>query len=528
MKIFYNANIFTLDYPGATAFVIDNGAFIALGSNDEILESFPQSDALIDLQGKTVWPGLIDAHVHLRVLAESMAMVNCETQTIEECLERVKQRAAITPEGTWIRGHGWNQTQWEDGYGTAQTLDPFCSGRPAYLTAKSLHAAWANSKALELAGIDKNTPDPLGGSIQRDKFGQPTGILFERGAKQLVENIIPPSSDEETVSKIKAVIPELWKLGLVGVHDFDDFACWQALQSIYQDGELGLRVCKGIPHNRQDAFFKSGLRSGFGDDRLYLGSLKLFADGALGPHTAAMLNPYEGTRELGTLLQNEDELVEIGTTSAQSGFSLAIHAIGDRANRTVLNAFERIRAFEKEHNLPHYKHRIEHVQIIHPSDLPRLKQLDLVASMQPIHATSDMHMAEQFLGHRSESAYAYRSILDTGAQYVFGSDAPVEPINPFLGLHAAVTRRRLDGSPGVDGWQPFQKLSLKEALLGFSYYPAVISGRGERFGKISPGFYADFIVLSDDPFEQDPHELAQIKPLATFIDGECKYQIASF
>ncbi len=529
MKLFHNANIFAPNLPKATAFVVDHGHFMALGSEFEILDTFSHQSQIIDLQGKTVWPGLIDAHAHLRVLSESMAMIDCETQTIDECLERVKQASSHLPEGAWIRGHGWNQTQWENGYGNAKTLDEFCGDHPAYLTAKSLHAAWANSKALALAGLDATTPDPPGGAIQRDHNGQPTGILFESGAKQRVEKIIPASSPVETIAKIKATIPELWKQGLVGVHDFDDFACWEALQAVHQEDSLAFRVCKGVPFNRLESFTGAGLRTGFGDDQLYLGSLKLFADGALGPHTAAMLEPYDDSDELGTLLKSEDELYEIGIFAVSKGFSLAVHAIGDRANRTVLNALQRIRAYEEEKQLPHLPHRVEHAQILTSDDLPRIAQLGLVASVQPIHATSDMRMAKQFLGRqRVQYAYAYQSILKTGASYVLGSDAPVEPINPFYGLHAAVTRRRQDGTPGVDGWQPDQRLTLHEALLGFSHYPALISGRGNRFGKIAPGYLADFIILAEDPFKQDPHELARIKPLATFVDGDCKFQSEAF
>jgi predicted amidohydrolase YtcJ len=523
MIIFHNAHVFSPEYPHTTAVAIDHGRFIALGSDAEILGTFSRFGQQIDLQGKTLWPGLTDAHVHLRLLAESMAMIDCETTKRQACLLRVEQAADALPESAWVRGHGWNQNQWPEGFGTATMLDSICGGRPAYLTAKSLHAAWANTKALALAGITSHTPDPPGGAIQRDQHGSPTGILLEAGAMRLVESIIPAPSAGENIAKIMATLPELWKVGLVGIHDFDDYACWLALQSLYQDGILGIRVRKHIPFDHLDVFINAGLRTGFGDNWLDIGGVKLFSDGALGPQTAAMLKPFEGSQNSGTLLMDQDELIEVGEHAVAHGVSLAIHAIGDRANREVLDAYQRLRAVEQAHGMPHLHHRIEHVQIIDPGDISRLADLDIIASVQPIHAPSDMLMADRFLGSRAHNAYAYRSILETGATYVLGSDAPVEPFNPFLGLHAAVTRCRADASPGPQGWQPKQRLTLEEALIGFSHTPAVITGRGNRLGKIAPGFHADFIILEQDPFKINPHELGQIKPQATFIAGECKY-----
>lgn len=527
MIIFHNANIYAPENPSATAVVIDHGRFIALGPDTEIMDAFSRRSRVINLQGRTVWPGLTDAHVHLRLLAESMAMVDCETSTVQECLSRVKKAADQLPEDAWLRGHGWNQNQWVDGFGTAQLLDTVCEGRPAYLTAKSLHAAWANSSALQLAGIDSLTPDPPGGVIQRDVHGQPTGILFEAGAMELVDAVIPQPSPADTINKINAVLPELWKVGLVGLHDFDDYSCWIALQSIFQDNTTPIRIRKHIPFDHLDAFISAGLRTGYGDDRLSLRGVKLFSDGALGPQTAAMFEPFDGTENSGALLLEEDELFEIGQQAVAHGIALAVHAIGDRANHIVLNAYERLRAYEAKHDLPQLPHRIEHVQIIDPTDLPRFAQLGIIASVQPVHAPSDMTMADRHLGTRTKNAYAYRAIIDAGATCVFGSDAPVEPVNPFYGLHAAVTRCRLDGSPGPEGWHAEQRVSLEEALNSFTYAPAVICGKGDRMGKISPGYHADFIILEEDPFITESHALGNLLPLATFIAGKCKYQSSS-
>ena len=430
MILFHNATVHASEYTGATALVIAHGRFLAIGKDADILDAFSSRAKPFNLNGKTIFPGLIDAHIHLRNLAESMSMVDCETATRQECLSRVKNLADRLPKDAWIRGHGWNHNQWVEGFGNAGLLDEVCGGRPAYLTAKSLHASWANSQALALAGIDAQTPDPPGGIIQRDATGQPTGILLEAGAKKLVEELLPKLSAQDILNNIRALIPELWEAGLVGVHDFDDFTCWTALQALKQTTSTPLRVHKQIPFSHLDTFIAAGLRTGFGDNHLNLGGVKLFVDGALGPQTAALFQPYEGSQVTGDLLLTEDELFEIGAYSVSHGISLAVHAIGDLANHTVLNAFERIRIYEEEHHLPHLPYRIEHVQIIDPEDLPRFKKLGVIASVQPIHAPSDMVMADRFLGSRADHAYAYRSLLNSGATLVMGSDAPVEPYHP--------------------------------------------------------------------------------------------------
>jgi len=255
--------------------------------------------------------------------------------------------------------------------------------------------------------------------------------------------------------------------------------------------------------------------------------VKLFSDGALGPQTAAMKQPYAGSRKVGALLLQEEDILETGKRAVSHGLGLTIHAIGDLANHIVLNAFKKLRSYEEEQGLPHLKHRIEHVQILDPADLPRLDELNIIASVQPIHAPSDMQMADRYLGKRSEYAYAYQSLIKSGAPFALGSDAPVEPINPFLGIHAAVTRQNLAGEPGPEGWHPGERLSLSQALEGFSHRPAEITSRGHQFGQIKAGLQADFILLEQNPFELAPSSLHQIRPLATFIQGKPVYQSES-
>jgi hypothetical protein len=280
-----------------------------------------------------------------------------------------------------------------------------------------------------------------------------------------------------------------------------------------------LRVIKSIPLEDLTHAVELGLRSGFGDDFLRIGSVKIFADGALGPHTAAMLQPFENEPEnRGMLMMDAEELYEHGRLAVENGLSLAVHAIGDRANHEVLNAFAQIRQHEVV-KLP-LRHRIEHVQIIHPDDAPRLAAMGVIASMQPVHATSDMLMADRYWGMRSALAYGWRTQLNNGAILAFGSDAPVEVPNPFWGLHAAVTRQRPDGSPGPEGWYPVQRLSLIEALQAYTGGAAYAAGMEDRLGKLAPGYLADLLILDHDPFNCSPEEIRDIHPLATMVGGE--------
>jgi hypothetical protein len=340
----------------------------------------------------------------------------------------------------------------------------------------------------------------------------------------LVESIMPQPDTPTLSSMIQNLLPRLWETGLVAVHDFDGKDCWNALRQMSVHQGLNLRVHKNIPFDAVEDFIQEGLTTDDGTDWLSMGAVKCFADGALGPKTAAMLAPYEGSQQTGKLLLSEEEIFDIGRHCAEHKLALSIHAIGDLANRTVLKAFSRLRDFEKAYNLKPLPHRIEHVQIIQPHDLKLLKSLDIIASVQPIHAPSDMIMAETHLGNRAHYAYAYGTMLRSGIKLISGSDAPVESFNPFRGLHAAVTRQRVNGSPGKDGWHPVEKIPLKQALFSFTQQPANIIQRRQSSGQIKIGYHADFIILPEDPFSISPDNLWSIKPLATFIEGTAVYQ----
>lgn len=528
MLLLTHASVYTFDgnHPQVSALAIQDGRIVDAGDTQSLLSRYAEQAEVMDLSGQVIIPGLTDAHIHLDYYSFGLQKIDCETSTLQEVLQRVATRAISQPPGTWILGHGWNQNNWTEGFGSAADLDGVAPNHPIFLTAKSLHAAWANSAALRLAGISSQTSDPPGGQLGRDARGEVNGILFE-SAMELVGKMIPEASDEQAAQAIKDAQGNLWSMGITGVHDFDRRRCFSALQLLHQAGELKLRVLKSIPLEMLSQAAELGLRGGFGDDYLRIGPVKAFMDGALGPQTAAMLQPYENTRDsLGMLLMDAEELFEHGRQAAEAGLAMAVHAIGDHANHQVLQAYEHLRVFE-EQNFPGrapLQHRIEHVQLLHPQDVHRLGQLGVAASMQPIHATSDMRMADRHWGERAALSYAWRSQLESGALLAFGSDAPVESPNPFWGLHAAVTRQRQDGAPGGDGWYPQQRLTVTEALRAYTLAPAQLAGWSNKLGKLSPGYAADLLVLDQDPFTCPAADLWRISPRRTMFNGEWVWQ----
>ncbi len=523
MEILYNARVYTLDKkrPTARAVAVEHGRIAAVGGNE--LSGAFEAAKKTDAQGRTVLPGLIDAHLHLHQYALALQKIDCETDTLEACVERVRERAEKAESGEWILGHGWNQNLWGR-WPQAADLDKVAPETPVYLTAKSLHAAWANSEALSRAGIRAESPDPKDGKIQRDERGRPTGVLLE-GAVRIVEEVLPQPDTTGLAEAIAKAQEPLWRMGLTGAHDFDRRESFMALQKLHADGRLKLRITKSIPVDLLSQASDLGLMGGFGDDWLRIGAVKAFMDGALGPRTAAMFQPYAGEPEnRGILNLDGEQLFEIGRQAAEAGLGMAVHAIGDRANHEVLDAFEHLRRYESERGLPHLRHRIEHVQVLHGDDARRLAKLDVIASMQPIHATSDMLMADKFWGERTRLAYAVKTQLEQGAHLAFGSDAPVESPNPFLGIHAAVTRRRADGTPSAEGWHPEQRLTVQQAIEGFTTGAAYAAYAEDRLGKLAPGYLADLIVLDKDPFTCDSQELKDLSASATMVGGEWVWQ----
>lgn len=527
--ILHHGQIYTLDArkPRVQALAISRGVIVAAGDNDEILELATRNTIRQNLEDNTVIPGLTDAHIHWLWTARTLREVDVfEAPSREVIAQRVAQRAAQQPEGTWIVGQGWSQESWEDRrFPTAADLDDAAPNHPVYLRAKSAHAFWVNSLALKMAGIDENTADPVGGQIGRDENGKPNGMLYEL-AGPLVARLIPPP----TMNDVAEMMHEAQKLalasGLTGIHDFDGPECLVGLQTLRERGQLALRVVKNIQHHYIDHAHELGIRWGFGDDWIRFGHLKMFADGALGPRTAWMFEPYEGEPEnRGVIVMPPEELQRYASKASAMGIPTTIHAIGDRAVHEVLNVLEAVRKEEAARGeTPHQRrHRIEHVQLIHPQDVPRMKSLEIIASMQPIHATSDYKMADRYWGEeRNPWAYNPRIQLDQGVVVAFGSDSPIDPFEPLRGIHAAVTRQRPDGSP-EGGWYPSARLTIDEAVRGFTVGPAYAAGQENRLGKLSEGHLADLVVLDNDIFKAEPEAIPDLTVLGTMVDGVWRF-----
>jgi predicted amidohydrolase YtcJ len=550
ITILHNGRIHTLNpqQPTATAVAIRDGRVLAVGSDDEIKPLLAAGGELVNLNGRCLTPGLVDAHVHFQYFALSLQRVDLRgTQTLDEALDRIAAKISNLQSpisDLWLEGRGWRVNDWhQTHFPTAAHLDAISGDVPICLRDHSGHAAWVNSRALQIAQIDAETADPPGGQIQRDENGRPTGILFE-DAIDLVTQHIPATTTTQIADAMREAQQYCWRVGLTGLHDFDGRACFIALQTLHQNGELGLRMVKNVPVYRLEHAIGVGLRSGFGDDWLRIGSVKIFADGALGPRTASMIAPYEGEpSNYGIVVTDKEEMLEKASAASANGLSVTVHAIGDKANHDVLDVFEAVRKQEirdrrleiKSEQSPisqsqianlqsPLRHRIEHVQIIHPADQHRLAQLGVIASMQPIHATSDMETAVHHWGSRTKDSYAWRTMLNSGATLVFGSDAPIEKIDPLLGIHAAVTRRRADGSPGPDGWHPEQKLTIAETIHAFTTAAAITSGQEATQGTIAPGKLADFTIFGRDIFGIPADELLDVEISGTMVGGEFKHR----
>lgn len=526
--ILFNGNIITLnaEQPRVSAVAISYGRVVALGDDDTIRALKNSNTTEVNLGGKTVLPGLTDAHIHWEWTSKGLRAVDVfEVESKAIALDRVIERVQTTSAGEWITGWGWAQDMWEDrAFPTKADLDAIAPDNPVALTAKSGHAVWANSKALELAGITNSTSDPEGGQIQRDANGEATGILLE-SANDLVRKNVPEPTPDQLADMMADAQQLALKYGLTMIHDFDNPSCLNALQILRERGDLSIRVQKQINQAWLSAALESGIRQNFGDNWIRIGALKLFADGALGPKTALMFDPYEGEPDnFGITVVDKEEMVEYVSRASANGMQSTVHAIGDKAVHDVLDVFEHVRGEEKQRGEARStrRHRIEHVQIIHPQDLDRLAQLDIIASMQPIHATSDMITADRYWGERTQYAYNPRIQLDRGVKLAFGSDSPVEPFDPFKGIHASITRQR-NGQP-ENGWHPSARLTLDETLIGYTQGPAYAAHMEDQLGKLAEGYLADLIVLDRDIYAIEPDEILDINVLGTMVDGEWRYR----
>jgi hypothetical protein len=532
--ILYNGNVHTLDSarPRGQAIAIAGDRIVAAGDNDEIRALRAPTGKAVDLQGRTVVPGFTDAHLHF--LSYGIGLQEIElagVPTLEEALALVAARAAATPPGQWLTGRGWDHTLWVGGaFPTRGDLDRVAPEHPVFLRRKCGHAGWANSRALELADITAETPDPFGGAIDHDPVtGQPTGILKDVAMELMFRLFREPSLDE-AMAAIKAAMPHAHRAGLAGVHTMEGAGSFRAFQQLQEAGELKLRITMQIPEENLDAAIQAGLRSGFGNESLRIGGVKIFSDGALGARTAYMLEPFEGYPDnCGLPMATPEHLREVIGRASRAGIASFVHAIGDRANREVLDAIAEAREVEAagahgtRNTQSGPRHRIEHAQIVHPADMPRFAALGVIASMQPIHATQDMLAADALWGKRSAHAYAWRSLLDAGAVLAFGSDSPVETLSVMAGIHAAVTRRRPDGTPGPDGWYAEQRLTVDEAVYAYTVGAAYASGEEAIKGSLAPGKLADLVVLSQDIFTIDPEAILETDVIGTMVGGEWVY-----
>ena len=518
MQILINATCFTQNgkQPVVEALAIEQGKIVAVGSNDEVLSIPTPHQDVIDLHGLFVLPGFTDSHIHLGYFSQSLKRLDLDGLSQAECIAQVKEATNKFPAGTWILGHGWDHNHWPEGYGNAAMLDDVAPNHPVFLTVKSLHAAWANSRALELAGIDRNTPNPPGGTILRNPDSTPNGILLE-SAYPLIESVIPVPSTNEMAEMLLGAQEHLWKLGITSVHDFDQKAVFQGLQQVHTNHQLKLRVRKNFHGHQIPAIKDLGVNPSFGDDMLHIGALKYFSDGAIGPHTAAMLEPYTQNDSLGEMLFTPDELDEIYLTATNIGFPVAMHAIGDRANHLVLNAIENIRKYEQKHHLSPLPHRIEHAQILKVSDVARFKSLNVIASVQPYHISMDIHITDTALQGRGKQSFLFKSLLEHQVQVIFGSDAPVVSPNPFYGLYSAVARKNQFDDPI---WHEEEALTIQQAITGYTAAPPFSIGQGNKLGKLAQGYYADMIILDKNPINIPINRMKKCLPVATIVNGE--------
>ena len=517
--------------PEAEAFAVAGHRILAVGTTGQITKLAGPNTKVLDLRGRRVVPGFNDAHVHFFWGGQSLASVRLSDVTSRgEFSERVGEFAKTRPAGEWIVDGNWDEQKWTPAeLPSHEWIDQVTPDNPVWINRSDGHMMLANALAMKLAGITKNTQDVPGGVIGRDKDGNPTGI-FKDAAKDLVERVMPPPSDTQVDAAILAAQSDALRNGVTSVQDMGftgaHAADLQALvlrgyQRLLAQGKLKVRISARFPLAHYRRLSDLGLMANFGNDTLVIGSLKAFADGSLGSGTAWFFQPFNdapGNSGLPTEeLARQDEFFANMRAADRAGLHIATHAIGDRANKTILDLYERL---EKENGASDRRLRIEHAQHLRPEDIPRFAQLHVIASMQPYHCIDDGRWAEKRIGHeRAKTAYAFRSLLDAGAVLAFGSDWFVAPMNPLAGIYAATTRRTLDGKhPG--GWIPEQKISVEEAVHAYTVGSAFAESQDEAKGSLEVGKLADFAVLSEDIFHLDPVEIENVKVEATAVGGE--------
>jgi predicted amidohydrolase YtcJ len=510
---------------GLSALAIGQGHILALGADKDVLPLAGTATARIDLAGRLVVPGFVDTHIHFYEWSLKRRDLKLDDVTgLDNLLARVRRAAAASPPGQWIMGQGWNETDWSSPQmPTREALDRAAPDHPVLLWRCDLHLAAANSSALRQAGIDARTPDPPEGRIERGVRNEPTGILRELAINRVRQVVTPPDADQ-VVNAFTGAARALHRRGVTGIHDIrlmadeDGARAFQAFQQLDRDDRLDLRCWVTLPGNRLDDIVDLGLRTGFGNDRLRIGHVKFFCDGGMGARTAWMIEPFRDAG-CGMPLMDMAALAEDVAKAEDAGLAVMIHAVGDRANRELIRMFESLanrRARFGRSALP-IPHRIEHVQMIRPEDAERLRQLDLALNVTPANMLLDMNLIDAAVGEKGRWSYAFRRLMDTGAPVMFSSDCPVCDPAPLLGMHAAVTRRRIDGGP-EKGWYPESRVTVQEALDAYTIVPAAVHGTN-ACGVIAPGKRADLAVLSADILVQPSPWLPDVRVDMTLFDG---------
>ncbi|UAJ09733.1 amidohydrolase [Glacieibacterium megasporae] len=516
-----NANGYTLDDAGT----LTRFGTLVVGDDGRVEATLAKGVAapagtVVDAHGATVLPGLIDAHGHIMELGYRALSVDLTgTKSLAEALARVKAYAKANPTARWIVGGGWNQEIWQLGrFPTAAELDAAVGDRPVWLNRVDGHAGWTNSAGLRAAGVTAATADPAGGRIERGPGGAPSGVFVD-GAQQLVDKHLPQPTPAEATAALTKALAIMASVGLTGAADMGiDPGTWKLYRAFDADRRLTARITAmagGIDSLR--AIAPSGPVGWSGDEFLSLPGVKLYDDGALGSRGAWLKADYsDAPGNRGLQFHSDAELRGWVDDATGHGFQVATHAIGDAANAQVLDAYARVPAATRQS----LRLRIEHAQIVDPADLPRFASLGVIASMQPTHATSDKNMAENRLGAaRLAGAYAWKTLIDSGARFAGGSDFPVESPNPFYGLYSAVTRQDHEGNP-PGGWRPAEKLTTVQALAAFTTGAAYAAHAETRVGTLTPGKWADFIIVDHDLFVDDPATIWRTKVSQTWVGGK--------
>jgi predicted amidohydrolase YtcJ len=487
------------------------------------------STKVLDLGGRTVIPGMVDAHAHLLGLGQSLQTVNLVgTKSYDEVIARVVARAKDVPAGQWIIGRGWDQNQWGDTrFPTHDALSRALPNNPVYLERIDGHAQLANAAAMKAASVTAATKDPSGGKILRTASGEPTGVFIDN-ATSLVDQAIPKSTRDATSKAIRAAIAESQHWGLVGLHDAGESReTIDLMEEMAKAGEINFRLYVMVSDDSAAIahYLARGPQSGLYDNHLWIRSFKLYADGALGSRGAALLEPYsDDPNNKGLLLSAPSHIQEVAVRALRAGFQVNTHAIGDRGNRVVLDAYD---AALKLQPAADHRFRVEHAQILNHDDIPRFAQLGVIPSMQAVHQTSDMYWAGSRLGQgRLLGAYAWRSLLETGVVVPNGSDFPVEAVNPLLSFHSAVARQDAENWPS-GGWMPEQRMTREEALKSMTIWPAFSAFQESIMGSLSVGKLADFVVLDRDIMTVADRDILGTGVVATYIGGKPVYERAA-